>query len=291
MEGKREVGQMSKQHNQRRKKFSIGRIFVYLFLTLAALVSLFPFYWMFVMATRPSAAYNSIPPTLTPGNMMVENFKKVLNQIDFFGGMWNSFILCAVVTIVVLFISSLAGFAFAKFKFPGKNALFVAILVTMIIPPQLGLIPQYFLISNAGLLDTLPGVMILFFLNPLGIFLMRQYIAEGVPDELIEAAKLDGCSNFKIYWRIVLPIILPAFATLGIIVFTAVWGEFLWQFTILRDPEMYTIQVALAQLSNTNNIDFGMILSGVFWATVPLLVIFLLFNRLFISSITEGSVK
>ncbi|MDF1509970.1 carbohydrate ABC transporter permease [Robertmurraya sp. DFI.2.37] len=282
---------MSKQHNQRRKKFSIGRIFVYLFLTLAALVSLFPFYWMFVMATRPSAAYNSIPPTLTPGNMMVENFKKVLNQIDFFGGMWNSFILCAVVTIVVLFISSLAGFAFAKFKFPGKNALFVAILVTMIIPPQLGLIPQYFLISNAGLLDTLPGVMILFFLNPLGIFLMRQYIAEGVPDELIEAAKLDGCSNFKIYWRIVLPIILPAFATLGIIVFTAVWGEFLWQFTILRDPEMYTIQVALAQLSNTNNIDFGMILSGVFWATVPLLVIFLLFNRLFISSITEGSVK
>lgn len=291
MEGKREVGQMSKQHNQRRKKFSIGRIFVYLFLTLASLVSLFPFYWMFVMATRPSAAYNSIPPTLTPGNMMVENFKKVLNQIDFFGGMWNSFILCAVVTIVVLFISSLAGFAFAKFKFPGKNALFVAILVTMIIPPQLGLIPQYFLISNAGLLDTLPGVMILFFLNPLGIFLMRQYIAEGVPDELIEAAKLDGCSNFKIYWRIVLPIILPAFATLGIIVFTAVWGEFLWQFTILRDPEMYTIQVALAQLSNTNNIDFGMILSGVFWATVPLLVIFLLFNRLFISSITEGSVK
>lgn len=282
---------MSKQHNQRRKKFSIGRIFVYIFLTIASLVSLFPFYWMFVMATRPSAAYNSIPPTLTPGNMMVENFKKVLNQIDFFGGMWNSFILCAVVTVVVLFISSLAGFAFAKFKFPGKNALFVAILVTMIIPPQLGLIPQYFLISNAGLLDTLPGVMILFFLNPLGIFLMRQYIAEGVPDELIEAAKLDGCSNFKIYWRIVLPIILPAFATLGIIVFTAVWGEFLWQFTILRDPEMYTIQVALAQLSNTNNIDFGMILSGVFWATVPLLVIFLLFNRLFISSITEGSVK
>ncbi|MGG0717701.1 carbohydrate ABC transporter permease [Robertmurraya massiliosenegalensis] len=282
---------MSKQQNLKRKKFSIGRIFVYVFLFIASIVSLFPFYWMFVMATRPSAAYNSIPPTLTPGNMMIENFKKVMSQIDFFGGMWNSFILCAVVTIVVLFISSLAGFAFAKFKFPGKNILFIAILVTMIIPPQLGLIPQYFLVSKAGLLDTLPGVMILFFLNPLGIFLMRQYISEGVPDELIEAAKLDGCSNFRIYWSIVLPIILPAFATLGIIVFTAVWGEFLWQFTILRDPEMYTIQVALAQLSNTNNIDFGMILSGVFWATVPLLVIFLLFNRLFISSITEGSVK
>jgi len=282
---------MSKHDKRKRKKFSVGRISVYLFLFIASIVSMFPFYWMFVMATRPSAAYNSIPPTLTPGKLMIENFKKVLSQIDFFGGMWNSFVLCSVVTIVVLFISSLAGFAFAKFKFPGKNIFFVAILLTMIIPPQLGLIPQFFLISKAGLLDTLQGVMILFFLNPLGIFLMRQYISEGVPDELIEAAKLDGCSNFRIYWGIVLPIILPAFATLGIIVFTAVWGEFLWQFTILRDPEMYTIQVALAQLSNTHNIDFGMILSGVFWATVPLLVIFLLFNRLFISSITEGSVK
>lgn len=274
-----------------KKKFFTGKLFMYLFLAIASLLSLFPFYWMFVMATRPSSAYNSIPPTITPGNLLVDNFKKVLSQIDFFHAMWNSFIICSIVTIVVLIISSLAGFAFAKFKFPGRNALFVAILVTMIIPPQLGLIPQYFLISKVGLLDTLPGVMVLFFLNPLGIFLMRQYVSEAVPDELIEAAKLDGCSNFKIYRSIVLPIILPAFATLGIIVFTAVWGEFLWQFTVLRDPENYTIQVALANLSNTHNIDFGMIMSGVFWATAPLLIIFLLFNRLFISSITEGSVK
>ncbi|MBS4205685.1 carbohydrate ABC transporter permease [Lederbergia citrea] len=273
------------------KRLSFGKILIYSFLGIASLLSLFPFYWMFVMASRPSSAYNSIPPTVTPGNLLVDNFQKVLNQIDFFHAMWNTFIVCATVTLVVLFISSLAGFAFAKFKFPGKNVLFLAILLTMVIPPQLGLIPQYYLIAKAGLLDTLQGVMILFFLNPLGIFLMRQYVSDSVPDELIEAAKLDGCSNFRIYRSIVLPIILPAFATLGIIVFTAVWGEFLWQFTVLRDPEMYTIQVALASLSNTHNIDFGMILSGVFWATVPLIIIFLFFNRLFISSITDGSVK
>ena len=279
------------KENGMKRRFSAGKLLVYIFLLIASLISLFPFYWMFVMATRPSSAFNSIPPTITPGNMLVDNFNKVLNSIDFFGSMWNSFIICTIVTVVVLFISSLAGFAFAKFSFRGKNALFIAILLTMIIPPQLGLIPQYFLISNAGLLDTLPGVMVLFFLNPLGIFLMRQYISKSVPDELMEAAKLDGCSNFRIYRSIVVPIILPAFATLGIIVFTAVWGEFLWQFTVLRDPENYTIQVALAQLSNTRDVDFGMIMSGVFWATVPLLVVFLLFNRLFISSITEGSVK
>ena len=276
---------------ERARKFSSGKLLVYILLVITSILSLFPFYWMFVMATRPSSAFNSIPPTITPGNMLVENFKKVLNQIDFFGSIWNSFVICAIVTIVVLIISSLAGFAFAKFTFPGKNILFIAILLTMIIPPQLGLIPQYFLISKAGLLDTLPGVMVLFFLNPLGIFLMRQYISKSVPDELIEAAKLDGCSNFRIYRNIVLPIILPAIATVGIIVFTAVWGEFLWQFTVLRDPENYTIQVALAQLSNTRKVDFGMIMSGVFWATVPLLVVFLSFNKLFISSITEGSVK
>lgn len=274
-----------------KNKFALGKTLMYLFLIIAATVSIFPFYWMFVMATRPSAAYNSIPPTMTPGNLLVENFQAVLDKIPFFGAMWNTLVLCVVVTLVVLFISSLAGFAFAKFKFPGKNFLFVAILLTMIIPPQLGLIPQYFLVAKFGLLDTLFGAMIIFFLNPLGIFLMRQYISNSVSDELIEAAKLDGCSNFRIFRSIVLPIILPAFATLGIIVFTATWGEFLWQFTVLRDPSTYTIQVALSSLNTTNNVDFGMMLSGVFWATIPLVIVFLMFNKLFISSITEGSIK
>ncbi|GAA0289267.1 cellobiose transport system permease protein [Gracilibacillus halotolerans] len=282
---------MSKTVSRRKRKISASSIFIYAFLTLASLLSLFPFYWMFVMATRPSAAFSSVPPIVTPGGLLVENFQKVLEQIEFFKALGNTVIICTAVTLVVLLISSLAGFAFAKFKFPGKNLLFVGILLTMVIPPQLGLIPQYYLISQAGLLDTLSGVMILFFLNPLGIFLMRQYVSEAVPDELIEASKLDGCSNFRIYRSIVLPIILPAFATLGIIVFTAVWGEFLWQFTVLRDPEKYTIQVALASLNNTFKVDYGMLMSGVFWATVPLIIIFLCFNRLFIASITEGAVK
>jgi cellobiose transport system permease protein len=274
-----------------KRRISIGRIVMYAFLILAAFLSIFPFYWMFVMATRPSAAYNAIPPTLTPGDRLVENFLAVLDKIPFWGAMWNTLVLCLTVTLVVLFISSLAGFAFAKFTFPGKNVLFLAILLTIIIPPQLGLIPQYYLVAKFGLLDTLFGAMIIFFLNPLGIFLMRQYISQSVSDELVEAAKLDGCSNFRIYRSVVLPIILPAFATLGIIVFTATWGEFLWQFTVLRDPASYTIQVALSSLNTTNNVDFGMMLSGVFWATIPLVIVFLLFNKLFISSITEGSLK
>ncbi|MBH0228874.1 carbohydrate ABC transporter permease [Halobacillus yeomjeoni] len=278
--------------NQKFKKRSkSGTLPIYIVLTVASILSLFPFYWMFVMATRPSAAYNSIPPTLLPGTKLVENFQKVLDTIPFFQAMWNTILLCSVVTALVLLISSLAGYAFAKFQFPGKNFLFICILLTMVIPPQLGLIPQYYLVSQLGWLDTLLGAGVLFLLNPLGIFLMRQYISESVPDELMEAAKLDGCSNFRIFYSIVLPIIKPAFATLGIIVFTLVWGEFLWQFTVLRDPSSYTLQVALASLNNAFRVDFGMLLSGVFWATVPLIVIFLIFNRWFISSITEGSIK
>ncbi|KMM39249.1 carbohydrate ABC transporter permease [Guptibacillus hwajinpoensis] len=276
---------------KRKNQSKAGTLPIYLILIFTSLFSLFPFYWMFVMATQPSAAYNSIPPTLLPGGKLVENFQKVLDTIPFFQAMWNTVLLCTVVTAAVLLISSLAGFAFAKFQFPGKNFLFILILLTMVIPPQLGLIPQYYLVSQLGWLDTLMGAGILFLLNPLGIFLMRQYISESVPDELMEAAKLDGCSNFRIYWSIVLPIIKPAFATLGIIVFTLVWGEFLWQFTVLRDPSSYTLQVALASLNNAFRVDFGMLLSGVFWATVPLIIIFLIFNKWFISSITEGSVK
>lgn len=173
------------------KKWGIGRLAIYLFLTVISFFSIFPFYWMFVMATSPSSAYNSIPPTVIPGDQLVANFKKVLEMIPFFQSMVNTLIVCLVVTIVVLFISSLAGFAFAKFKFPGKNVLFFSILFTIVIPPQLGLIPQYLLVAKAGLLDHLFAAMVLFFLNPLGIFLMRQYVNQSVPDELIEAAKLD----------------------------------------------------------------------------------------------------
>jgi cellobiose transport system permease protein len=128
-------------------------------------------------------------------------------------------------------------------------------------------------------------------MNAFGIFWMRQYISSSVPDELIEAARIDGCSNFRIYWNIIVPVILPAFATLGIIVFMAIWGDYLWPLVVLQDQSTHTIQVALRSLMDDRVRDYGMILSGTFWATVPLIVVFLLFNRLFIKSITDGAVK
>lgn len=272
-------------------KFSVKKLFVYLLLLFGSLASLFPFYYMFVMATRLNREINQVPPPFTPGSDLVNNFLEVLDSIDFFGAMWNSFVVSFSVTIGTLFLCSLAGYTFAKLEFKGKNVLFVMILVTMMVPPQLGLIPQYYIITTLGWLNELKAVIIPGLINAFGIFWMRQYMKDGLPGEIIEAAKIDGCSNFRIYWNIAVPMTLPAFATLGIIVFMHVWNDFLWPLVVLRDPSVHTLQVALRALNDARQMDYGMIMSGTFWATVPLIIVFLLFNRLFIESLSEGAVK
>ncbi|MDT8862940.1 carbohydrate ABC transporter permease [Alkalihalobacillus sp. MEB130] len=282
---------MAKETNQTKKRFRFDKFFVYLFLGGGALISLFPFYYMFVMATRLNREINQVPPPFTPGVNLVENFQKVLGSIDFFGAMLNSFIVATSVTIGTLFLCSLAGYAFAKLDFKGKSILFGAILITMMVPPQLGLIPQYYIITTLGWLNDFRAIIVPGLINAFGIFWMRQYIKEGVPFEIIEAARIDGCSNFRIYWNVVVPMILPAFATLGIIVFMHVWNDFLWPLIVLRDPSMHTLQVALRALNDARQMDYGMIMSGTFWATVPLILVFLAFNKLFIASLSEGAVK
>ncbi|MRX73267.1 ABC transporter permease subunit [Bacillus lacus] len=277
--------------NSHKKSLLISKTFLYSILAIAALLSIFPFYWMFVMATNTNEVINRIPPAVFPGEALVSNFTKVVNTIDFFGAMWNSFVVSSITTIGVLFLCSLAGFAFAKLEFKGKNILFVAILVTMMIPPQLGLIPQYIIITKLNWLNDLKAIIIPGLIDAFGIFWMRQYISSNVPDEIVDAAKIDGCSIFRVYWNITVPIIIPAFATLAIIKFMYMWNDFLWPLVVLRETETHTIQVALRGLIDNYVRDNGMILSGTFWATVPLVIIFLLLNRLFISSLTEGAVK
>ncbi|MBB6176543.1 cellobiose transport system permease protein [Anoxybacillus tengchongensis] len=274
-----------------RKKGLVNKVTIHILLIIGALLSVFPLYWMFVMATQPNHVINKLPPAVVPGDKLVENFQNVLENIDFFGAMWNSFVVASLTTLGVLFFSSLAGFAFAKLQFKGREKLFTVILITMMIPPQLGLIPQYFIITKLGWLNDLKAIIVPGLMNAFGIFWMRQYIKDAIPDELIEAAKIDGCSIFRVYWNIVVPSILPAFATLGILTFMFVWNDFLWPLTVLRDESSYTIQIAIRALQDAYVKDYGMILSGTFWATLPLIVVFLIFNKLFISSLTQGSVK
>ncbi|MBM7660129.1 cellobiose transport system permease protein [Bacillus mesophilus] len=273
------------------KQVVFSKVFLYFILGIATVLSIFPFYWMFVMATNSNEVINRIPPAILPGDALVTNFTNVLNTIDFFGAMWNSFLVSSIITIGVLFLCSLAGFAFAKLNFKGKNFLFIFILVTMMIPPQLGLVPQYIIITKLDWLNDLKAIIVPGLIDAFGIFWMRQYISSNVPDELVDAAKIDGCSIFRVYWNIAVPVIIPAFATLAIIKFMYVWNDFLWPLIVLREKETHTIQVALRGLIDNYVRDNGMILSGTFWATVPLIIIFLLLNRMFIASLTEGAVK
>ncbi|WP_339149008.1 MULTISPECIES: carbohydrate ABC transporter permease [unclassified Sutcliffiella] len=273
------------------KKFSMSKLFLYFLLFASAILSVFPFYWMFVMATNHNSAINKVPPAMVPGSELVTNFTNVLANIDFFGAIMNTLIVATLTTVGVLFLCSLAGFAFAKFQFKGKNVLFVAILITMMIPPQLGLIPTYYIITKLGWLNDLKALIVPGLIDAFGIFWMRQYIKSAVPDDLLEAAKIDGCSNFRTYWNIVVPVILPAFATLAIIKFMYMWNDFLWPLVVLREESSHTIQIAIRTLIDNYVRDNGMIISGTFWATVPLVIVFLLFNKMFISSLTQGAVK
>lgn len=274
-----------------KKTQSFGKIVLYVTLIIASLLAVFPFYWMFVMATNPSHLINQTPPVVIPGAELVRNFQNVMANVDFFGAFKNSFIVSISVTIGTLFLCSLAGFAFAKLDFPWKKFWFAAILVTMMVPPQLGLIPQYFIITELGWLSDLRAVIVPGLINAFGIFWMRQYIKDSIPDALIEAGKIDGCSTFRMYWNVVVPAIAPAFATLGIIVFMNVWNDFLWPLVVLQDSASHTLQVALRSLNDSYVNDYGMIMSGTLWATAPLIAIFLLFNRFFINSLTQGAVK
>ncbi|KQL58732.1 MULTISPECIES: carbohydrate ABC transporter permease [Bacillaceae] len=269
----------------------LPKIFLYLFLIVSSLVSLFPFYWMFVIGSNSTTSVNQFPPAMIPGTQFVENARNVFERIDFFGSMFNSFIISGTVTLSVLFFCSLAGFAFAKLNFEGKNMLFVFLLATMMIPPQLGLIPSFMIISQLGWIDTLQAVIVPAMVSAFGVFWMRQYISSAIPDELLEAARMDGCSTFRTYWNIVLPTVKPGLATLGIVTFMNTWNDFLWPLVVLKDQSVHTIQIALRTLNDVFYTDYSMILAGTFMATVPILIVFLLFSRYFIAGLTEGAVK
>ncbi|MGM7721563.1 carbohydrate ABC transporter permease [Metabacillus sp. Hm71] len=272
-------------------KFSFGRQITYGFLIIITILSIFPFYWMFVIGSNQTSAVNSFPPKMIPGADFFENAAKVFNNIDFLAAITNSFIASTAITISVLFFCSLAGFAFAKLHFKGRNYLFIFVIATMMVPTQLGLIPSYMIVSKLGWINSLNAVIVPGMVNAFGVFWMRQYISSTIPDELLDAGRIDGCSNFRLFWNITVPAIRPAIATLGLITFMNVWNDFLWPLVVLKDRSVHTIQIALRTLNSAYFQDFSMILAGTFMATIPILIVFLLFSKHFIAGLTEGSVK
>ncbi|SME88186.1 cellobiose ABC transporter membrane protein [Streptomyces sp. Amel2xC10] len=266
-----------------------GRL-TYVFLILATLVSMFPLYYTLVAASRSNADIARVPPVLWPGPNLLHNFQQALHQADIGKALLNSLIVSTSITVGTVLCSTLAGFAFAKLRFRGRNALLSFTVATMMIPPQLGVIPLFMIIAKLQWANQLQAVILPSLVSAFGVFFMRQYIAQSLPAELIEAARVDGASTSRIFWSIVVPVARPAMAVLGLLTFMTAWNDFFWPIIALSSQEP-TVQVALRQLGGGYVHDQSVIMAGTLLGTLPVLVVFGLLGRQIVGGIMHGAVK
>lgn len=264
----------------------------YILLTLVGFISIFPFYWMVIVASNGNEEISKEVPTLIIGPRLFEVIGHVFEANEYFGiAMWNTVFVGTIVAAAQVFFSSVAGFAFAKLNFKGRKFLVLFVIGTMMLPSQLGIIPLYMLVASLGWMNTLTALIVPALVTAFGVFWMRQIIDAQVPNELLEAASIDGAGVFLIYWRIVFPLILQSGFVLGLFSFLAVWNDFLWPLLVLNDPQQFTVQVAVNQLQSAYTIDYALNLGGAFLATAPLLVLFLFVGRKLVSGVMDGAVK
>jgi cellobiose transport system permease protein len=277
----------------RRRRRSVNRVpfVVYAFLVVMVLVSVFPLYWMFVVATTDSATATRLPPHVLPGGNFLHLAHLVFTIVPFVRALLNSLIVATTIGVGQAVLCALAGFAFAKLSFRGRNTLFLIVVLTMTVPAQLYIIPQYMIISKLNWVDNLQGVIVPGLVSAFGIFWMRQHIGTSIDDELMHAARVDGATTWQIFWRIAFPLVRPAAFVLGLFTFVYAWNDFLWPFIVLKSPENYTVQIAIKALQQNRDIDLGLAMSGSFLATIPLLVLFVFVGRRLVQGIMEGAFK
>ena len=270
-----------------------GTLVLYVVAVIGATVTVLPFVWMLSSSFKTNAEIFSYPPRLIPSSWNVDAYARLFAERPF--GTWylNSLGVAALTTVAVLFFSSLAGFAFAKYHFRGRNALFMVLIGSSMIPFQLILIPLFVVISRLGWVDTYAGLIIPFMAPALGIFLMRQFISQ-IPDDLLHAARIDGATDFRIYWLVVVPLLRPALGTLGILTFLGSWNSFLWPLVVIRDQARTTLPLGLRLLQASaagQAVDYGVIMAAATLVSVPVIIVFLLMQRQFVSGLLSGGVK
>lgn len=268
----------------------LSKVPMILILAVGVFVSIFPLYWMMVMGTVTQDKIFSQMPLL-PGNAIRENYDSLIGGIPFFRAMFNSVYIAFTATALTVFFSSLAGYAFAKFNFKGKRVAYTIVLVTIMIPAQLSLVAFVWEMSVIGWSDTHWPLIIPSIASGFGVFWMKQYIQGSVYKELLESARLDGCKEFWIFMRIVMPIIKPAIFSLGIITFMGNWQNFLTPLVILNSTEKFTLPLAIAALKSIHRNNYSAQFLGLTISTIPVIVVFLCGTRAFISGLTTGAVK
>ena len=264
---------------------------LYVVLAVGLLAMVLPFVWMVLSSVKPEAEVRSIPPTWLPETFTLENYRELFDRLRFPTYFLNSAVVAVVVTAGNLAFGSMLGYALAKLDFRGRRVVFALVLGTLMVPGMVTFVPLFVLVSNMGLTNTFPGLILPYLVGPLGVFLMRQYFL-GLPDELIQAARVDGAGELRIFWSVMLPLTGPALATLGILTFLSSWNNFLWPLVVAQTEDMYTLPVALALYSvGQNATQYGLLLAGAVVVVVPVIVLFLAVQRYFVQGIAMTGIK
>ncbi len=277
--------------NRIRVRRLVGRVALYAVLVATSLVMLFPFYWTVTNSLKPEGAILASPPQWWPNPLVTHNYPKLFVHMPNFARFFaNSVLVSLVVTVGQAFFSTLAGYAFAKLRFPGRDAIFFVLLFGLMVPFQVNLIPMYKIMSAFGWLDSYKALIVPDMLSIMNMFLMRQFM-KSLPDQLFDAARIDGCGEFGVFWRVAFPLALPGTATLVIFAFMNSWNSFLWPRIVTSSEKLFTLPVGLTQIQLKNTINNGEILAGTTLVALPMILVFLFMQKRFIEGMTAGAVK
>lgn len=285
------VLQDEKKDAARKRLSLIGKVIIYAVLIGWAILTFIPLLWMVTSSFKDTAAITQVPPQIIPKEPTLDAYKRVFEMGGF--GRWflNSLIVATVLTISNVIFASLAGYAFSKLRFPGRDKIFWILLVSMMIPAQVTLIPMYILIVNyLDLANTYIAIIVPTLVTTANIFLARQFMS-SLPTSLIEAARIDACSEPRIFWKIVLPLTKPGLAVLGIFTFVANWNSFFWPFLVTNTNSMRVLQVGLTSFRYQHTADYGAMMAGATLTALPMFIVFLALQKYFLQGITVGAVK
>jgi multiple sugar transport system permease protein len=265
-----------------------GRIVMWTLLMMGGITMIMPF--VFMISTSLKYSYEIYDLRLIPNEPTLDNYIYVLSDGRFFRWFLNSFLIATATTISVLFFDSLVGYTLCKFRFRGRTFVFIAILSTLMIPTEMLVIPWYLLSKNLGWLNSYWGIMFPGIMTGFGTFLMKQFF-ESVPDDFLDAARIDGLNEFQIWWEVAMPLVTPALSALAIFVFLGNWTAFLWPLIVTNDPDLYTIPVGLSAFSDEVDVQWELIMTGSSLATIPTLIVFLLFQRYIVRGVMLTGLK
>lgn len=259
-------------------------------MVIGAVLTAFPLLWMLSLSFMPTGAAGHFPPPLLPHEPTLENYRHMFADYRAGRYLFNSTLVATAATVLSLLFNTTAGYAFAKLRFRGRDKVFRALLGALVIPGQVAMIPLFALVKELGLVSTYGGVIVPAMASVFGIFLVRQY-AMSIPEDLLEAARIDGASELRIFWSVVVPLLKPILVTLAILTFMGTWNDFMWPLIVLTEQKLYTLPVALAGLSREHVQDNELMMAGAVITVVPVLVLFLALQRYYIAGILAGGVK